>query len=201
MISRIVMILMGTAVALVLSGCAQFPQQKLHDAVKSLEEASKAGAELYAFSQFKAAQVSLELAKKEISEENRKFPFLRQYNKIAETLGSAVRAAKSAKAAVEVAKIQIRSETEAIISQAELLADTVRTMFKKIPKAHIGTLTAELDSVAAAITGAKRSLGEGNLLVAKEEAAVAQLKIAALAKNARKLVPPLTSKTRLKKKR
>jgi hypothetical protein len=198
---RIVMFLIGSATAAVLSGCAQVPQQTLHEAEKSLEEARKAGAELYAFSQFKAAQVSLELAKKEIFQENRKLPFMREYKKITETLGSAVRAAKSAKAAVEVAKIQIRNETEAIISQAELLADTVRTMFKKIPEKNIGTLPAELDSAAAALSGAERSLGEGNLLVAKEKAAVAQLKIAELAKNARKLMPFRTSKARVKKKR
>jgi hypothetical protein len=199
--SRIVTFVIGSATAVLLAGCAQIPQQTLHEAEKSLEEARKAGAELYAFSQFKAAQVSLELAKKEISEENRKLPFVRKYKKISETLSSAVRAAKSAQAAVEVAKTQIRNETEAIISQAELLADTVRTMLKKIPEKNIGTLPAELDSVAAAITSADKSLGEGNLLAAKEKAAVAQLKIAALAKSAQKLIPPRTSRSRVKKKR
>jgi hypothetical protein len=199
--SRIFTFLIGSATAILLSGCAQVPQQTLHDAEKSLEEARKAGAELYAFSQFKAAQVSLELAKKEIFEENRKLPFMRKYKKIAETLGSAVRAAKSAQAAVDVAKTQIRNETESIISQAGLLADTVRTMLKKIPEKNIGTLPAELDSIRAAITCANKSLGEGNLLAAKETAAVAQLKIAALAKNARKLIPSRTSRARVKKKR
>jgi hypothetical protein len=199
--SRIVAFLLGSATAVLLSGCAQVPQQTLHEAEKSLEEARKAGAELYAFSQFKAAQVSLELAKKEIFEENRKFPFMRKYKKISETLGSAVRAAKSAQAAVDVAKTQIRNETEAIISQAGLLADTVGTMLKKIPGKNIGTLPAELDSVVATITSADKSLGEGNLLAAKEKAALVQLKIAALAKNARKLLPTRTSRARVKKRR
>jgi hypothetical protein len=199
--SRIFSFLISSAIAAALSGCAQVPQQSLHEAEKSLDEARKAGAELYAFSQFKAAQVSLELAKKEISAENRKLPFMRKYKKTTETLGSAVRAAKSARAAVDVAKTQIRNETEAIISQARLLADTVRTMLKKIPEKNIGTLPAEFDTVAAAIISADKSLGEGNLLLAKEKSAVAQLKIAVLSKNARKLMSSRTSKSRLKKKR
>jgi hypothetical protein len=197
----VTLLLTGAAIAAVLCGCARAPLQMLHEAEKSLEEARKAGAELYAFSRYKAAQVSLELAKREISEENKKLPFLRKYKKTAETLGSAVRAAKSARAAVEVAKTQIRHETQEVIGNARGLADTIRSMLKKIPGRTIGTLRAELDSATTMITRAEKSLGKGNLLMAKENAAVAQLKMTALAKNVRSLLPRRTSKAKLKKKR
>jgi hypothetical protein len=188
-----------SATAAILTGCAQVPRQTLHDAERSLENARKAGAEMYAFSQFKAAQVSLDLAKKEIFEENRKLPFMRKFKKSTETLNSATRAAKSALAAVEVAKKQIRSETIAIIDQTKSLADTVGARLKKIPDKNIGTLPEELDSVTTAIRSANESLKTDNLLAAKEKASVAQAKIAVLAKTSEKLLPSRKPKNRTRK--
>lgn len=197
--SRIFAFLIGSAAVILLSGCAQIPLQTLHQAEKSLEDARKAGAELYAFPQFKAAQVSLELAKKEIFEENRKLPFMRKYKKITETLTSAASAARSARAAVDGAKTQIRAETEAALNNAKSLADTAAAQLKKIPGNNAGTLPAELDSVKAAITRAEESLGADNLLAAKEKASVALTKIALLSENVKKLLPLKRTKNRQKK--
>jgi hypothetical protein len=197
--SRFFIFLISSATAVLLAGCAQMPLQTLHEAEKSLEEARKAGAELYAIPQFKAAQVSFELAKKEIFQENRKLPFMRKYKKITETLNSAIRASKSAQAAVNGAKTKIRAETEAIINKAGFLADTARALLNKIPAKDTTPLSAELDSVKTAIAGAEESLGADNLLAAKEKAFVAQEKITALTENIRKLVPAKKSKSRSKK--
>jgi hypothetical protein len=197
--SRALSLITVAAAAAIVAGCAQVPQQTLHEAERSLEDARNAGAELYAFSKYKAAQVSLGLAKKEISEENKKLPFMRKYKKISETLNSAARAAKSAQAAVTAAKAQIRSETTAIILQTKLLADTVGVRLKKIPGTNIGTMPAELDSVTAALASADESLNADNLLAAKEKAAGAQAKITALAKSSEKLVPPRKIRARPRK--
>jgi len=197
--SRFFTFLISSVAAALLAGCAQMPLQTFHEAEKSLEDARKAGAELYAIPQFKAAQVSFELAKKEIFQENRKLPFMRKYKKITETLNSAIRASKSAQTAVAGAKAKIRAETEAIIRSARFLTDTAGALLKKIPAKDTAALSAELDSVKTAIAGAEESLSADNLLAAKEKAVVAQAKTAALTERIGKLVPTKKSKSRSKK--
>jgi len=70
----------------------------MRQARSALETARNAGAEQYAYSALKAAEISYELAMKQVSEENRKLPFMRKYNKIAEMLASSVQAAEGAQA-------------------------------------------------------------------------------------------------------
>jgi hypothetical protein len=202
--------IIGSASTAFIVGCAQVPHQAIHEAEKAMEEAQKAGAELYAFSKFKAAQVSFENARKELFEENKKMPFMRKYNKITETLKSATSAAKSAQAAVEGAKTLIRTETVGMINQTKVLADTVAALLKEAfgKKKNTGplaatmaaTMTAEVDSVRAALKSANASLAADNLLAAKEQATVAQAKITAVAKSAEKLVSPRKAKSAAKKK-
>jgi hypothetical protein len=190
-------LLVGSAAMAFVVGCAQVPHQSIHEAKKAIEDAQKAGAELYAPSQFKAAQVSFDLAMKELSAENRKLPFMRKYNKIVETLKSTTSAAQSAQAAVDGAKAQIRTETVAMINQTKLRADTAATMIKKASKKNAGTaatLTADLDSAKAALKSANESLTSDNLLAAKEKATLAQDKVAAIVKSLGKPAAPAPAK-------
>jgi hypothetical protein len=196
--SRIFALLVGSAAAVFILGCAQAPQQAISDAEKALAEAQKAGAELYAFSQYKAAQVSLELAKKEISQESRKMPFVRSYKKISETLLSATNAARSAAAAVQETKTKIRAETEAILLNGKSACDKLEAMLKKAPKKKTAAIAADLDSVKADMKSANESLKADNLLAAKEKAVAAQDKVTAISKSLEK--PALPAKTAKKKK-
>ncbi len=200
--SRLLALLVGSAATAFLVGCAQVPNQSIHEAKKALEEAQKAGAETYASYKYKAAEVSFDLAMKELSQENRKFPFMRKYNKIIETLKSATSAAQSAQAAVEGAKTQIRAETAVMISHTKALADTVAALLKDAAKKkkNTGSMAAELDSVKAVLKSANEALSADNLLVAREKAADAQVKATALAKGLEKPAPVKKTKTAAKKK-
>lgn len=198
--SRVLAVLVGSAVAAFLVGCAQVPSQSINTAKKAIEDAQKAGAEMYAPSQLKAAQVSFDLAIKEISAESKKLPFLRKYNKSAETLKSATSAAQSAQAAVEETKTQIRTETSAMIGAVQALADTAAKQLKAAPKKNAAALTAELNTVKAAIKAANDAMAGENLLAAKEKAATAQEKVTALDASIKKLVPAKKAKAVAKKK-
>jgi hypothetical protein len=195
---RTAFLCIGSAAAVILTGCAQVPQQKLHEAEKSFEAARTAGAELYAFSQYKAAQVTLELAKREISEEARKLPFMRSYKKITEALASAASAARSAAAAVQETKTKIRAETETILNNGKSLVDKIEAQLRKMPKKKTATVAADLDSVKTTIKSADESLKADNLLAAKEKAAFAQDRVTALVKSLEK--PAAPARTARKKK-
>jgi hypothetical protein len=180
-----------SVVAWLFAGCSQIPQQSINEAKAALEAAKKADAHKYARSQLQAAQVSYDLAKKEITEESRKLPFMRKYSKIVETLKSATSAAESALSAVETAKNQMTGETQGLLAGAQAIVDSVDSIVIKAAakKKNTETISAELDSVNARIRDAGAVLGSGDLFAAKEKAILAQTSARTLAANAETLFP------------
>jgi hypothetical protein len=182
------------------AGCSQVPQQSINEAKTALEAAKKAEAHKYAHSQLQAAQVSYDLAKKEISEETRKLPFMRKYTKIVETLKSATSAAESALSAAETAKNQMTSETQSLLADAQAIVDSVDSIVIRaaIKKKNTDTISAGLDSVNARIRDAGAVLGSGDLFAAKEKAVQAKTSALSLAADAEAFLP--AKKAPLKKK-
>lgn len=174
------------------AGCSKIPQQSINNAKTALESAKKADAQKYARSQLQAAQVSYELAKKEITEESRKLPFMRKYTKIVETLKSATSAAESALSAAETAKNQLTSQTQTLLAGAQAIVDSVDSIVIKAAnkKKNTDSLSAELDSVNAKIRDAGAVLGSGDLLTAKEKATIAMASAQTLSANTGALFPP-----------
>jgi hypothetical protein len=173
-------------------GCSEVPQKELNAAKEALEEAKNLGAEAYAPSQLQAAQVSLELAAKEISVESRKLPFLRKYDKVVETLNSTASAAKSAKKAVETAKKRISAETRDLMARTTMVIDSIDTLLTlaEKKKKDVGTIPAELDSVRICAMLASTALGSGDLFMAKEKAMEANNRAVAAKVVADSLIPP-----------
>jgi hypothetical protein len=87
-----------------------------------------------------------------------------------------------------------------MIAQTQTMADGVAATLKKAGKKAAASLTAELDSIKAAVKAAEESLKADNLLPAKEKAMVAQEKAIALVKDVEKLMPTKKAKTAQKKK-
>jgi hypothetical protein len=174
--SRIIIFCLAVPALLLVFGCTQIPQQSINDAKSALDAAKKAEAQKYAPSQMQAALVSYELAKKEITEESRKLPFMRKYSKIIETLKSATDAAESALSAAETAKNSMASETQGLLARAQAIVDSVDSMVSAAAarKKNSGTLPADLDSVNVKIRDAGAVLGSGDLFAAKEKALLAQ---------------------------
>ena len=188
----------GFTAVVFLCGCTKVPNHEINETRSAMEAARKAGAEIYAPSQFKAAKVSYGLAMKEISIESRKLPFLRKYDKIIETLNSAASAAKSAQAAVTTTKARITAETNDLLAQTKALADSVEAVLKKAEKKKIepGTIPADLDSVKIAAMNASNALGTGDLLLAKEKAIASHEKALEVRSAADVLIPPRKVKTK-----
>lgn len=180
-----------SAAVWLIAGCSQVPQQSINEAKSALEAAKKADAHKYAHSQLQAAQVSYDLAKKEITEESRKLPFMRKYTKIVETLKSATSAAESALSAVETAKNQMTSETQGLLAGAQAIVDSVDSIIIKAAakKKNTETISAELDSVNARIRDAGAVLGSGDLFTAKKKAVLAKTSAQTLAADAEGLLP------------
>jgi hypothetical protein len=190
--ARIVFVRVTLMAALLFVGCSELPQKELNATKDALEEAKGVGAEAYAPSQLQAAQVSFELAAKEISVESRKLPFLRKYDKVVETLKSTTSAAKSAKKAVETAKKRISTEARDLLAQTGMVIDSIDTLLTvaEKKKKDVGTIPAELDSVRICAMLASTALGSGDLFMAKEKAMEANSRAVATKIVADSLIPP-----------
>jgi hypothetical protein len=180
------------AAAAFLFGCTQIPRQTMDEAKKSLAAAKKAGAESYAPSQLQAAQVAYDLGMKELSEENKKLPFMRKYHKIIETLLNAKSAAQSAADAAEASKKRIKDETSGLIIHLQATVDSVHGLFKEATKKKKDTVAVSqgIDSTTITIKEAVTALGSGDLILAKEKAIIANDRLAIVVKNADGLGPP-----------
>ena len=200
--SRMLALVVGSAVSAFLIGCAQPPNQAINDAKKMLDSAKSIGAEQYALSPWKAAQMSYDLALKQIGEENRKLPFMRKYNKIAETLTSATNAAQSAIAEVETVKSQLRTDTRDLVTRTRAVADSVEAILKIAEKKKKGleSLRNEIDSVRMTIKEAVEALATDNCLLAKEKATRAQERVASVSMDLENLMPAKKVKTSRKRK-
>lgn len=191
----------GAALALFVAGCSELPQQEVNAAKAALEEAKAAGAEAYAPSQLQAAQVSFELAKKEISVESRKLPFLRKYDKTIETLKSTTSAAQSARKAVDVAKKRISTEAQELMDKTKILIDSLDSLvlLAEKKKKEAGTLPLDLDTIKICAMKASTALGAGDLFLAKEKAMEAHTRVQAAKAMADSLFPLPAKKTRSRK--
>ncbi|MBN1130608.1 MAG: hypothetical protein JXA71_16590 [Chitinispirillaceae bacterium] len=193
--------IIGSMGIAVMAGCSDVPYQELNAAREALEAAKEAGAEAYAPSQLQAAQMSYELAMKELTVENRKMPFLRKYDKIVETLKSTASAAGSAKKAVETAKIRIRSEAQDLMARTGVLIDSLDTLLvlAEKKKKEVGTIPADLDTIRISAMKASTALGAGDLFAAKEKAMEAHGKAVQTMQTADSLFPPPPKKNRPRK--
>ncbi|MBN2036501.1 MAG: hypothetical protein JW768_07135 [Chitinispirillaceae bacterium] len=192
MIVRLVSAVLCSAVVVLYTGCSEVPHHELSEAKEALEDAKKAGAEAYAPSQLQAAQVSYELAMKEISAERRKVPFVRRYDNVIETLENTISAAKCAEKAVETTKKRIGGETQVLMTQVDTIIDSLDAILSFALKRQkdVGTLEKDLDSIKIAAMSASTAIGAGELLLAKEKAMEAHGKAVETMKLAGPLIPP-----------
>lgn len=197
--SRTLGIILGSTLAALLIGCAQAPEQEMHHARSALETTKNAGAEQYAYSALKAAEISYELAMKQVSEENRKLPFMRKYNKISEMLASSVAASEGAQAEVVRVKSRLREETKEMIGTTRSLADSAEIILQASSrKKSADSLLGDLEAVRVGIKDAEGSLSTENFLLAREKASLLQEKTKSLLTMAQKL--PSAKKPHAKKK-
>ena len=163
-----------TAVATMVffTGCAKVPQVTIDEAKVAIESAKNAGAEVYSAEQLKSAEVSFDLGMTDISEQGKKLPIVRKYEKSIELFQSAIAAANSAKNDVELSKQKIKGETEAMMIQIKGITDSMSILvdLAKKKKKDVSLISADLDSAKAGVVACSLSISNGDMIASKEMA-------------------------------
>ncbi len=115
------------ALVLLVSGCAQPPQQEMDAAKSALSGAESAQAAKYAATEWDAAQQAMNAAQAEVDAQNAKFALFRSYGTAKELIAAATTQASQAREAAVAGKERARSEAQAAFDAAAAALDNAQT--------------------------------------------------------------------------
>lgn len=173
---------LGILMLLFVMGCKEPPTQLLADADAAMQAAQTAEANRYAADLFNAAKDSLSAAQAEVEQQNSKFALMRNYDRAAALLNSAVAAFNSAKDAAATNKETVKAEAEALLAQVTTKIEDAKKLMAKAPKGKEGKAALELiqgdiNAVESGLSEAQTALTGGDFLTARDKVQAAASKI------------------------
>ena len=160
-------ILLGLACAVLASGCAEPPTERV-DAAKAQVAALAAEGETYAPAAYSAAQDAVSQLDAEVAAQEERFALMRSYDAVGELAGSVEAAAGDLAQAIEQGKQRAQTAASQAIADARSAAADARQSFESLlgddetPEEQQMAIQADLDGVDAA-------LGEADTLLAGDQ--------------------------------
>lgn len=170
--------LIGVAVIVLLTGCAQAPTEKLEALEQAIAGATSAEAERYApdaWADLSDKQARLEA---ELQAQQDKLAVFRSYDEVAKLAEEASLAAAAAGEAAMVAREQARTEASALIAEAKVKLEELNDMIKGAPRgkgtqADLAVLKNDASQLGLTIDAGEQSYDAGDYLTAKVKAEAA----------------------------
>lgn len=154
MMSRLAVALLGVVL---LAACAKAPTEKVDAAEKAVNDAKAAGASTYMAEDYAKVESMLLNAKKEITEQDSKMSFLRDYGKAEQLLASAQ--TEAARVASQTASKKEEARQAAVQSQQAAQA-SVKKAQDLVGRAPVGKDRAAVQAIKADAQGLETSLAE-----------------------------------------
>ncbi|NLD98978.1 MAG: hypothetical protein GX640_03820 [Fibrobacter sp.] len=172
--SKVNLIIAGTCILYLFSGCSKAPDAQLSAAKAALQAAKDAEADKYMSRNFKNVQKAIEQAETEIATQNTKFPLYRKYKRAEAYLKNATdlatEIAKEAPKAKEATIAQVKENLTLVKGMLEETANDIKKASKlKDKKGIIDALKTNLNSADNAATRASNNFNAGDVLQASED--------------------------------
>lgn len=140
------MLLLVALTLLLVTGCAQAPNEQIQSAEQAVKEARDSGAAVYAPHEYARLEGALMALQKEVEDQNAKFALLRDYGKAHELMNAAKEEAKQVRREAE----RKTEEAKATALQAQQVAlDAVKEARDLVAKAPMGKDRAALEAIRA----------------------------------------------------
>jgi len=157
----------------VAAGCAKAPEEDISAAQAELDKARAAQADIWAPTEFQAAQESMNAAQAELASQNTKW--IKKYDKASELLAQAKEEAGKATEAATVNKEQTRKDAETALADAETALNAAEAALKVAPmtkdsKADLALFKSDLATFRSTLDGARQADGAGDFKKALESA-------------------------------
>lgn len=181
--TKISAVLLITAVAMIMTGCAKYPENEVKNAQNAVENARSAGAEMYVKDQFNALQDSLNNVL--LGLEQQKSKWFPNYEESLAHLTSINAMAESVVTKTELRKSEIRDEIQNTLVQIQNLLAENNQLIANAPKGKEGTealnqIKEELSVVQTAVDEAGKMLESGDLLATQDKVNSAHQKATAI---------------------
>lgn len=181
--TKISAVLLIAAVAMILTGCAKYPENEVKNAQNAVENARSAGAEMYVKDQFNALQDSLNNVL--LGLEQQKSKWFPNYEESLAQLTSINSMAESVVTKTELRKSEIRDEIQNTLVQIQNLLAENNQLIASAPKGKEGTealnqIKEELSVVQTAVDEAGKMLDSGELIATQDKVNTAHQKAAAI---------------------
>ncbi|MBD3390470.1 MAG: DUF4398 domain-containing protein [Chitinivibrionales bacterium] len=166
-------VLAGTCILGLLSGCAKAPVEELARAKAAIQAAQEAEADKYMPNNFDNVQKALSAADAEIAVQNEKFALSRDYRKAKRLLSNTTELATQMKVDAPEAKVAMTEQVEANLSAAREIAEETAVDIKKAPRSKgrdvLAQMRVDLDEANSAIDKAAGDFDAGDIPAAARE--------------------------------
>ena len=173
---RIVTMLLAPALLLAI-GCSKAPDDKLGEAEKGVLDAKLVGAQAYVPEDFAKLEGMLNNAKKEMDDQNAKFPLFRDYGKTEQLLASVKAEAPSLIEATAKKKAEAK---EAALKAHEAAKEAVKKAQALVAKAPVGKDRAAVEAIKNDAKALTASLKDVQMAMDAEDYLTAQAKAKAV---------------------
>jgi hypothetical protein len=173
------LIVAGTCIIGVFSGCATAPEKELAEAKAAIEAARQAEADKYMPKNFDNIQKALAAAEAEISKQNSAFILSRKYAKAKVMVNNAIKLAEQIKEDTPKAKADMIEQVTTGIERAKELAKETHGDIKRAPRSKAGKeakaqMKADLTTAESMLAEAEGDFNAGDILNAKQKLGIAQ---------------------------
>lgn len=167
------LIIAGTCIAYLVSGCAKAPNAQYSAAKAALESAKSAEADKYMAKNFQNLQRALEAAEAEMAKQKQTFILTRKYKRVTEMLEKtttlATELATNAPKAKSDMVAQVKENLDLAKSMLQETASDIKKASRKTDKAVIKELNSYLSEADSVTTLATKDFNSGDVLKAVEE--------------------------------
>jgi uncharacterized protein YdcH (DUF465 family) len=160
-----------------IAGCAQPPTEQIAAAEQAIKDAHNSGAATYIADEYAKLEGSLAAIKKEVADQESKFPLFRDYGKVDQMIMTAKGDAERVKA--EAVK-KLEEAKHAAVQAQQGATDAVNTALDLVARAPAGKDRAALEAIKTDAEALKASLIDVQMMLDKSDYAGAQTKAKAI---------------------
>ncbi len=162
---------------LLIAGCAQPPTEQIAAAEQAIRDAQSSGAATYTADEYAKLEGGLAAIKKEVAEQDGKFPLFRDYGKVEQLVTAAKTDAERVKA--EAVK-KMEEAKQAALRAQQTAQEAVKSALDLVAKAPAGKDRAALEAIKTDAEALKASLIDVQVMLDKSDYMGAQTKAKAI---------------------
>ena len=177
--SKLMIAVAAIGIAVLFSSCAKVPQAEIDAATAAVQSAKDAGADLYVPDVYNALVDSMKSANEKV--ETAKAKWFPNYTKAKDLLATVNQMAGDAKTKTEARKVELKNETDALITEVQTMNTDNTALLAKAPRGKEGkealeAIKSDISVTEQTVTEVQSLLTNGDIIGANDKIKAAKEK-------------------------